>query len=704
MLPEANANKQPLLSSSHSPKEGGSEPPKQPKLKRKSTRSFYSLPAEALIKKGIPENLAHRMQDFLLVLLGASVFLLIGWAMLGKHAAEKQEALEKAHEPPEEAEEAETPLFLDIQSIFVSCLVLVLLTVCFERAKHTLEHHVPLLMQHVLQAMFGELTVLGFIALIAFCSVQAGLLERLSMLVYGEKERLVELFEGVHFLLFFVMVIFLVEACRLIVATLRAEEEWRQQEEQVIKAVGSAVPMLQRFVETYNVCKGYPWPTFSYYRLVQEKERLRLVLLRERFIQQGKNALVAEQLPHNFDFANYLRRRCCDEVAHLLHVDEYTWLAVICFLGLVLELPLLFEIDAHFSTWWLLGLSVLFYIASYQLQAKLDGIMWSLTATHPLLTVDGIRRASEEERYAISDAGPPPYERLKVSSTASKHEQLFWGGKHGPEWLLFTVRVQMLTGAVILAIGWTVLLMRPKDMYEIALSMIPVLDVVIAGPSALLPLLTIVISVEQMKDNSCIEAVLHEMKTENLLRFLKTLHLMATQARVLTKKQSGKRTAEEMALKAEQAIDPVKEAELRQAFDCFDKDGSGSIDRAELSSLMSSLGISLLDDELERLYAEMDIDGDGSISFEEFRTGMLEPADEQTPDEIATAIFSMIDKEGTGQVTSKALKDALRALSMELSEEDIDNAVTLFDTSRDGIITRKEFKEQLEVMKTFDKD
>lgn len=41
-------------------------------------------------------------------------------------------------------------------------------------------------------------------------------------------------------------------------------------------------------------------------------------------------------------------------------------------------------------------------------------------------------------------------------------------------------------------------------------------------------------------------------------------------------------------------------------------------------------------------------------------------------------------------------------MQMELTPEDIDNAVTLFDTSRDGIITQKEFKDQLEVMKTFE--
>lgn len=43
-------------------------------------------------------------------------------------------------------------------------------------------------------------------------------------------------------------------------------------------------------------------------------------------------------------------------------------------------------------------------------------------------------------------------------------------------------------------------------------------------------------------------------------------------------------------------MDPAKVAELRAAFNCFDKDNSGSIDRSELLELMSSLGIDLSDD------------------------------------------------------------------------------------------------------------
>jgi Ca2+-binding EF-hand superfamily protein len=72
---------------------------------------------------------------------------------------------------------------------------------------------------------------------------------------------------------------------------------------------------------------------------------------------------------------------------------------------------------------------------------------------------------------------------------------------------------------------------------------------------------------------------------------------------ILMKSRSGER-------------DPVKE--LRDAFAVFDTDGSGSIDRKELKRLMKKLGQALTEAELDAMMEEVDSNGDGEISFEEF--------------------------------------------------------------------------------------
>jgi Ca2+-binding EF-hand superfamily protein len=65
------------------------------------------------------------------------------------------------------------------------------------------------------------------------------------------------------------------------------------------------------------------------------------------------------------------------------------------------------------------------------------------------------------------------------------------------------------------------------------------------------------------------------------------------------------------------------ERELRDAFAVFDTDGSGSIDRKELQRLMRKLGQALSEAELDAMMEEVDTNGDGEISFEEFKFLMV---------------------------------------------------------------------------------
>merc|ERR1711907_235389 len=66
--------------------------------------------------------------------------------------------------------------------------------------------------------------------------------------------------------------------------------------------------------------------------------------------------------------------------------------------------------------------------------------------------------------------------------------------------------------------------------------------------------------------------------------------------------------------------DPEKE--LKDAFAVFDTDGSGSIDRKELKRLMKKLGQALSEAEVDAMMDEVDANGDGEISYEEFKTMM----------------------------------------------------------------------------------
>ena len=111
------------------------------------------------------------------------------------------------HYPPE----------LDMKVTLGICVMLITVTIVFEMVKHKLEHDCPPMLQQILQAMFGELTVLGFIALVTYMLIKFEVIANVSAMIYdGDKEHMLHLFEDIHFMLFFVMIIFLLEAVILL--------------------------------------------------------------------------------------------------------------------------------------------------------------------------------------------------------------------------------------------------------------------------------------------------------------------------------------------------------------------------------------------------------------------------------------------------------------------------------------------------------
>ncbi|XP_063679303.1 neo-calmodulin-like [Bolinopsis microptera] len=58
--------------------------------------------------------------------------------------------------------------------------------------------------------------------------------------------------------------------------------------------------------------------------------------------------------------------------------------------------------------------------------------------------------------------------------------------------------------------------------------------------------------------------------------------------------------------------------QLRDAFNYFDKDKSGTISQTELRQVMQTLGVKCNDTEFKAMLVNIDTNGDGVIDFEEF--------------------------------------------------------------------------------------
>lgn len=64
---------------------------------------------------------------------------------------------------------------------------------------------------------------------------------------------------------------------------------------------------------------------------------------------------------------------------------------------------------------------------------------------------------------------------------------------------------------------------------------------------------------------------------------------------------------------------PRDEEEIHQAFKYFDRDNSGAIDRREVQMLLRMIGLKFRAQDIEDFMNKYDLNGDGVISYQEFR-------------------------------------------------------------------------------------
>ena len=63
--------------------------------------------------------------------------------------------------------------------------------------------------------------------------------------------------------------------------------------------------------------------------------------------------------------------------------------------------------------------------------------------------------------------------------------------------------------------------------------------------------------------------------------------------------------------------------EIKEAFDLFDTDGSGSIDSKELKVAMRALGFEPKKEEIQKMISDVDDDGSGTIEYEGDKCSIL---------------------------------------------------------------------------------
>merc|ERR1711993_35704 len=111
-------------------------------------------------------------------------------------------------------------------------------------------------------------------------------------------------------------------------------------------------------------------------------------------------------------------------------------------------------------------------------------------------------------------------------------------------------------------------------------------------------------------------------------------------------------------------------AEFKEAFDEFDKDGSGTISTKELLQVMRSIGQNPTEDEILELVMESDLNGDGTIDFKEFVEMMSRKSSETDQTEALKEAFRIFDRNRNGYIEALEMKAVTTTLGQALSDEE----------------------------------
>lgn len=139
-----------------------------------------------------------------------------------------------------------------------------------------------------------------------------------------------------------------------------------------------------------------------------------------------------------------------------------------------------------------------------------------------------------------------------------------------------------------------------------------------------------------------------------------------------------------------------QKADIKEAFDLFDTDGTGVIDIKELKVAIRALGFEPKKEEIKKMTAEIDKEGTGKISFSDFLQLMTMKMSEKDSNEEILKAFRLFDDDDTGAISFKNLKRVAKELGEKLTDEELREMITEADLDGDGEVNQEEF---LRIMK-----
>jgi len=145
-------------------------------------------------------------------------------------------------------------------------------------------------------------------------------------------------------------------------------------------------------------------------------------------------------------------------------------------------------------------------------------------------------------------------------------------------------------------------------------------------------------------------------------------------------------------------LDEAQTAALKQAFESFDTSGEGAIGIETIGNILRMMGVKMKEADLKEAVDDVDDDGSGMLEFEEFTElaakFLIEEDEEELKKELKEA-FRIYDKDGQGFITNDVLREILKEIDPKLSESDLDGIIEEVDEDGSGTMDLDEFMEMM---------
>mmetsp|Transcript_7302 Transcript_7302/g.22864 ORF Transcript_7302/g.22864 Transcript_7302/m.22864 type:complete len:218 (-) Transcript_7302:60-713(-) len=140
-----------------------------------------------------------------------------------------------------------------------------------------------------------------------------------------------------------------------------------------------------------------------------------------------------------------------------------------------------------------------------------------------------------------------------------------------------------------------------------------------------------------------------------------------------------------------QGLDEEQIEELREAFNLFDTEHSGTIDARELKAALRALGFEVKKEDVRRMLADVGKDPSQPIDFNDFCEMMRGRMPDKNSRAEIEKVFALFDEDETGKISFRNLKRIAQELGESLTDEELQEMIEEADRDGDGLINPDEF-------------